>query len=86
MSGSAIARSSLTQAQIDEVADQCGAPRDWFFKDGEYVRLRELPDQHAARPIERLKQINCVAVELRRRGGEPVGFIGNEAYDPAKSR
>jgi hypothetical protein len=64
------------QQQLDEISTSCRTPREW-------LRLRD--GQLHIRPAVNAKyeQVECVLAELKRRHVElPMGFVGNETYEP----
>jgi hypothetical protein len=65
----------LTQRQLDAISARCGTPRKWLRRrDGEL---------HIRPPVNaRYEAVDCVLAELKRRQVPPMGFVGNEGYDP----
>ena len=65
----------LGQPELDTISAKCHPPRKWLKSKGGEIHLR--PSKTAD-----YKQVDCVLAALRRTNAGPLGFVGNEAYDP----
>jgi hypothetical protein len=65
----------LAQPELDAISAKCHSPRKWLKNIGGEIHIR--PSRTAD-----YKQVDCVLAALRRTNAGPLGFIGNEAYNP----
>jgi hypothetical protein len=62
----------LTDQQLTAISAKCHSPRRWL-RYGATGELHIRPSRTA-----KYLQVNCILTELKVRGAEPMGFVGNE--------
>ncbi len=69
---------TLAQQELDAISAKCHSPRKWLKNRGGAIQLR--PSSTAD-----YQQVDCVLKALRGTNAGPLGFVGNETYDPNKT-
>jgi hypothetical protein len=65
----------MSQPELDAISAKCQTPRRWLVNKAGEIHLR--PARTA-----KYEKVDCLLAALRKNHAGPMGFIGNEAYDP----